>query len=266
MAGNGADRRTRLRLARQHPRPGRVRPRERTQAEPAGQPTSDPVEDPSTSRWRSFVTWWRGVDWAKWGTIAGIFVGAVGLFCTAIATYYGARVSSNELDQAKKEAADQARSQAARVTFWNDDAVDGVPQMHVMNRSPDPVSDVVVVARVGVPQNDKTTPLRPEADKFFLAIGNVAPCTDFIITADALVNENNKRVLFSEHVMALEVVFVSFDDSGGAEWVRTVKDLLKADDPSVDTEVQVDPDEITQLYLAPVSVTQAQQATSCGSA
>ncbi|MBL1085849.1 hypothetical protein JK359_28440 [Streptomyces actinomycinicus] len=175
-------------------------------------------------------------------------------------------MSSNELDQAKDEAADRARSQATRVTFWNDDAADGIPQMHVMNRSADPVSDVVVLARAGVPRTDKTTPLGPQSDKFILAIGNIAPCTDFTITADALVNKNSKQVLFSEHVVALEVVFVSFDDSGGAEWVRTVKDLLKADDPSVNATVQVEPDKIPQLFLASVRVQQPQRAASCDSA
>jgi len=63
----------------------------------------------------------------------------------AHAEYGRARVSADQLAQSREQAEEKQREQAARVSFWADGGPKGESLLHVMNRSPDPLSNLHVV-------------------------------------------------------------------------------------------------------------------------
>ncbi|MFI2300155.1 hypothetical protein ACH5AL_15130 [Actinacidiphila glaucinigra] len=68
--------------------------------------------------------------------IAGIST----LLFTGIATYYGARVSADQLEQSREDAEQKTREQATRISFWSENRKDQ-HLVHLVNRSPDPLFD-----------------------------------------------------------------------------------------------------------------------------
>lgn len=118
---NRPHRHVRLRLARQRPGPDRMRPRARDEPQ-----TQSP---------------WRRIPWTHLGAVIGALAAIGGLIFTAVATYYSAAVSSDQLQQSREDAEREERAQASRVSFWFATEASG-RRLHVMNRSPDPVTEV----------------------------------------------------------------------------------------------------------------------------
>ncbi|MGW1272790.1 hypothetical protein [Streptomyces sp. NPDC002491] len=179
---------------------------------------------------RSFVNWWRSVDWGKWGTITGIFVGATGLILTALATYYDARVASATLAQSKEDAEKEEKIQASLVNYWTDDK--GL--MHVVNRSADPVTEALIY--VSVMQADLTPNYRDPKWKFWnqsglyaVIIGTIEPCSRMSISAkDITEGFASDSAPIEEPVnSSTSIGMVSFVDSGGVTWVRTGGQIIK---------------------------------------
>ncbi|MEU0924632.1 hypothetical protein [Streptomyces malaysiensis] len=104
--------------------------------------------------------------------------GIGGVVFTGIATYYGARVSADQLEQSREDTGQKARDQAAHVAYWVDAASDGKQRLHVMNRSPDPVSQVYV-SFILMPAEWK--PGDPGKVGFALALPSVPPCSGLVI-------------------------------------------------------------------------------------
>lgn len=123
---NSADRQARSRLARRRPGPHRIRRRA------------------SGAR-----TGWRRIPWVHVGTVAGA-VAAIGtVLFTGIATYYSAKIGSDQLDQSREDAERKARSQAEQVSFYVG-GEGGAEDLHIVNRSPDPIYSPGVFFRTQV--------------------------------------------------------------------------------------------------------------------
>ncbi|QOV40195.1 hypothetical protein IM697_18410 [Streptomyces ferrugineus] len=99
------------------------------------------------------------------------------LLFTGIATYFGAMVSRDQLEQSRDDAEKEARSQASRVSTWVDYAQDGGIQLHVMNRSPDPVSelDLFFEAHNGAPDALDLNVV------YSLVLPDLPPCSDLVL-------------------------------------------------------------------------------------
>jgi hypothetical protein len=158
---------------------------------------------------------WRCIDWAKWGTIAGILVGAVGLLLTGVATFYDARVSALQLGQSRDDAEADARRQAARVASWGDLEL----RVHVVNRSPEPVSDVEVRFRAGYFQ-DAPDGIIAVREAFRLTVPYLPPCSELVVSPDQLLDG-----------AAFVPLDVTFTDSVGVKWVRMKAALERAGSP-----------------------------------
>ncbi|MDQ1018902.1 hypothetical protein [Streptomyces afghaniensis] len=95
-------RRARLRLARRGTSPARVRPRIRDD-----QPTGGAEPQPEAG---------RRISWVHIGTVVGAVAAIGSLVFTGGATYYGAVVAQQQLEQAREDN-EQRVQEAARVTF-----------------------------------------------------------------------------------------------------------------------------------------------------
>ncbi|WP_327591751.1 hypothetical protein [Streptomyces chartreusis] len=190
MTEAGGRRHAQLRLARQRRRPDRVR-----------------IRQPS-SRSR----WWNGLPWAHCGAVVAAIAAIGGLIGTAIATYYGALVSRDQLEQSRKDAEWGIREQASRVTFWVEGDI-AQDRILVMNRSPDPV----LAVSIG---------LLMDGQPYVLERVSLAPCSQAVYdakTLDVVMGDYRGRNL-GELEWAVE--YIGFTDRGGVSWKRA-SDSLK---------------------------------------
>ncbi|MET9870537.1 hypothetical protein ABZZ16_31125 [Streptomyces sp. NPDC006386] len=161
-----------------------------------------------------------------------------GLVFSAITTLYGAKVAQDQLAQSRDDSDQKKREQASRISYWKD--MDN-SRLHVMNRSPDPIQDVVVEFRVGV--LPRTAPVPPEATRvqFLVALGSLPPCSEVLferknfrwtakhddselasaphapLTADDR-DAPGFRKMTNDGLLSFSMV--KFIDRDGAEWVR----------------------------------------------
>ncbi|WP_432040438.1 hypothetical protein, partial [Streptomyces cucumeris] len=164
---NETQRHIRLRLARQRPAPTRVRARVRgDQQQPEAERAPDPVPG---------HPWWKRIPWVHIGTLIGALAAIGSLIFTGIATYFGARVSQDQLEQSREDSERDARSQAMRVSYWFEGDYTDAPVLHVMNRSPDPVNAVVVMYELDIYPADESEP--ETKANVHLIIGSLAPCS-----------------------------------------------------------------------------------------
>lgn len=141
------------------------------QPQPAGDPTPEPEQR---------KPWWQRDDWAQIGTVAAVLVGAGTLLLTAIATYYQARVSSDQLEQSHEVAVQDAREQALLVSQWSGN---GDSSFHVMNRSLDPVQDVSVAFQVQIAEDRHHQP--PSGLVVFnVKLRSLSPCSEIVFASD----------------------------------------------------------------------------------
>jgi hypothetical protein len=177
---------------------------------------------------------WRHVDWTRIGTVAGVIAGIGTLLFTGIATYFGAMVSRNQLEQSRQDAAQKARDQAARVSTWVDYSPDGDIQLHVMNRSPDPVSSVDMLFEAVIGDYEHTELLVT----YSLGLPDLPPCSDMVFDPGTWKYRRyrDKTETYPESPIAalpsadgwmrqpqpdrLDVVYLRFTDRSGKVWWR----------------------------------------------
>ncbi|MFE1987621.1 hypothetical protein [Streptomyces mirabilis] len=197
-------RRLRLRLARQRTAPTRVRARVQDDQR-------EPEPEPGQPRWKR-------IPWVHFGTAAGALAAIGGLIFTGTATYYGAAVSKDQLDQAREDAQRAAREQAMRVNYWvEQDMSKGTVILHFENRSPDPVTNLTMLySGTGL-----TTSPDDVGGVIVLA---VAPCTELSWT----LGKGLER-----HAVSLESTIVKwarFADRDGKRWERTSSGLKRTNE------------------------------------
>lgn len=184
-------RQARTRLARRRPGPGRVR-----------------VRRPPRTR-----GWWRRVDWAGASTVTAVVAGLAGILLTAVSTLFGVLVSEGELEQSREDAAREVRAQAVRVSYWTEYRTDVDGRLHVMNRSPDPVTDVNLLLEH-----------TPAGGLHVLRIPALAPCTEVITK----LGEGDLLAPGGQPADALR--WMAFRDRDGAHWQRDGSGLSRLPD------------------------------------
>ncbi|GHB38050.1 hypothetical protein GCM10010306_034840 [Streptomyces umbrinus] len=207
-------RRARLRRARHRPAPNHVRARFRE--EPPG---PEPAPGPEVSRARRVWQRIRRDNWAHIITVTGTALAAVaaigGLWAQAVASYWSQQTARDQLAQSKEESALQRRDQASKVTYWvqNPWGRRENVKIHVLNRSPDPVSGVRLMLHV----NDRPA---------FMQLSNVPPCADIVYSAPSLLlgtadTPREERPKLSDPDYRWAAEFMYFIDSNGNDWTRT---------------------------------------------
>ncbi|NJP99350.1 hypothetical protein [Streptomyces zingiberis] len=172
-----------------------------------------------------------------------------GLIFTGIATYYSAWVAQDQLEQSRDESVQKARDQASRVTFWEENSLYGkTREIHLVNRSPDPVSLIQVVIRVSGPVED---------NRLLLADRNLPPCTEIAFNAaDLIISPTAKDNSFLGDA-TWRIESLTFTDRNGRVWVRSPIFLSRKD------QVQGFNDRVTGSAL-PSKPAEVKKVSLCG--
>ncbi|MEV6408980.1 hypothetical protein AB0M58_39640 [Streptomyces bobili] len=132
----------------------------------------------------------------------------------------------------------------SKVTFWVEH-----PQgrrenvkLHVVNRSPDPVSEVQVVLRVLRGSAGAAFRQSGEEELWVLPLASLGPCAETVYLAPTMrleVVPRNHRKSLDEWPKLSDQGFwrvgsMYFVDSSGKGWVRTAEDLDERSSPPVD--------------------------------
>ncbi|MEU9153668.1 hypothetical protein AB0D59_24725 [Streptomyces sp. NPDC048417] len=180
-----------------------------------------------------------------------------GLFAQAIATYYDAEVSRDQLQQSREDSEREQETQASQVNFWVEGTTTAeVPSpafIHIVNRSPDPVSSVLIGFVVG----DDGRVMLP-----LPAFNDLLPCTELIYSAAQLevdtdegASSKGKGQRLSEVGWDLDTMY--FVDRNGIGWDRS-----RLDEPGLNHggRPTAEPDGTIGALQAP----QVKKADHCG--
>ncbi|WP_344599060.1 hypothetical protein [Streptomyces violaceusniger] len=173
------------------------------------------------------------------GTALAAVAAIGGLWAQAVASYWSQQTAKDQLSQSKEESVRQMRDQASKVTFWVEHPAgrrENV-KLHVLNRSPDPVSEVQIVLRVFrrdvAPDGEHHLPEGEEEELWVLDLANLGPCAETVYLAPKMRLEQIPR----NHIASLDewpklsdqfswkVGSMYFVDSSGRGWIRTAKGL-----------------------------------------
>jgi len=157
VASRGEEQRVRLRLARQ--RPGRVR--ERVRAE-----ESEPVRAEESVR--------KPRQWRDLTVVASLLT----VLLSIPGTVWAVLVAQDQLHQSREADTQEERAQASRVSEWIGQDAHGKWAVHVMNRSPDPITGVHLTFRRLLPAPTVA---------WAVMVSSLPPCTDMSITQNQLV-------------------------------------------------------------------------------
>ncbi|MGQ4386591.1 hypothetical protein [Streptomyces sp. SAS_270] len=181
------------------------------------------------------------------GAALGALAAIGGLVFTAVATYYSAVVSQDQLQQSREDAERERRSQAMRVSLWTEDQVANNMRLHIMNRSPDPVTDVSAgfLVRKGAWGDDSAD----EPGRYgglYVDLPNLPPCSEMIVKPESLrwhvPNGTSPRELPADARVFIE--WMGFVDRDSNRWLRQDGALLPflENVPDGVTKVEVRPD------------------------
>ncbi|MFC8835934.1 hypothetical protein ACFT8V_22495 [Streptomyces griseoincarnatus] len=161
-------------------------------------------------------------------------IAAIGtLLFTGIATYYSAEIAQEQLNQSREDAEVDRQSQATRVSFW--EQLDGVTsessdsyELHIMNRSPDPIPIyfVVIEMQVMLPDgvNSKSVLVQFENR-------SLPPCTELIMTGRHMQYHETSSGKWVK-MRGIGRVLMSFMDRNSEEWQRSEGKLSQGDELS----------------------------------
>ncbi|MGW1658431.1 hypothetical protein [Streptomyces atratus] len=173
--------------------------------------------------------------------------GVGGLVFTGIATYYGARVSADQLQQSREDSAKESRAQAATFSYW----VEGREEnwtLHVQNRSADPIPSALVAMDAGtqLEPNPRPGEVGGPVVRYVLDTTRLAPCTELVYSPKQINREiswvgrpdRGKEAMVGKVLAVAEVPYAVFTDRDGKSWRRTTKTLKPWDkDPSAGASV-----------------------------
>lgn len=215
MRDTGTHRHARLRLARQRPAPDAVRARVR-------------AEEPSPA-------WWRRVPWIGIGTVLTAIGAVGGLIFTGIATYYGALISADQLQQSREDSGKESRAHAAAVSYWAEGR-EADWTLHLQNRSPDPVpwARVAIIVSADTELSLKDPHAASDIVQYALVTTRLAPCTELIYSPkqlDKVIYVRSSRPGRPEKTTVRKVLqltaveYAIFSDRDGKVWKRTDRAL-----------------------------------------
>lgn len=171
---------------------------------------------------------------------------------TGVATYYGALVSRDQLEQSRDEIQREARDQASRVSYWTEfrhGTDKPVKRLHVMNRSPDPVTEVQSLLWT-----------RPNDGRTVLELPTLAPCSETIIDVTLWTDDSDQDAGLGRIPGSRPAArFLVFRDRDGVRWKRDEAGLSRVTDRLPLTS---GPD--THAVMLGTDGTQVKRAPSCG--
>jgi hypothetical protein len=200
-------RRARNRLARQRTAPARVRARARDD---------------------------KTIPWVAIGTALGAAAAIGGVVFTGIATYYGAKVAADQLEQSREDSEREERQQAKTFSYWMEEDRKVGLKLHIQNRSPDPIPHAMAYLYGGAevekwPSGDrvlKTAVVR-------LTTTRLAPCTKLTYAVAPFdsspvpdpASDGGRSTFNWIKFTAKRVEGVRFVDRDGKRWERTSTSL-----------------------------------------
>ncbi|MET8205878.1 hypothetical protein ABZT51_07480 [Streptomyces sp. NPDC005373] len=188
------------------------------------------------------------------GTAIGA-VGAIGgLLFTGIATYYSAVIARQQLDQSRVDSEMEARGQAERVTYWMAEGSNMTRAVHLVNRSPDAVTDVGMYFGTTY-----------KGGEYELQLPDVSlpPCTEAIYRSaemGALITRNAIGEVHLSNFTWWEVDTLAFTDRTGQRWVRTPTFLKRPEEA-----LRALPEPRTDGLVLVSEPTKVKTLESCGS-
>jgi hypothetical protein len=181
-------------------------------------------------------------------------VAAIGsLVFTGVATYYGAVVAKQQLEQSQEDSERQERDHASRVTYWDESSWwvdDKERSLHLVNRSPDPVSSVHVFISGSY-----------KDEQYFIVMQEIElpPCQELVFKATALVADlaGGEEARLAD-MPRWRTSWMIFTDSRGDNWVRG-STFLKKDETELGAGLATFTGEIW-----PSVVPQVREVEQCG--
>ncbi|MFI5800117.1 hypothetical protein [Streptomyces sp. NPDC051677] len=173
-----------------------------------------------------------------------------------MSTLYDALVSQGGLEQARQAADQETRAQALRVSYWTEYPTPYVKRLHVINSSPDPVSeaDLLLSSAEG----------RPDHVLQFPVLG---PCSETVVKEEVWAGQSGQGPPYAPGDRPPGVVrWMAFRDRDGVVWKRDGKGLSRlSDDWTVMSVGNSDAAlEITGVTEGTPGVLPVKQAPSCG--
>lgn len=162
------------------------------------------------------VPWAHGLTVT--GTVIAIVAGIAGLWFQAVATYWSQQTSRDQLQQSKEDSEREKREQATKVNFWREGEIRTSAQtIHVVNRSPDPITSVFLDLVV----------MDDHPDVYANFESAIPPCTEMVFSTSGM----QAHRYFTKGSKAVGgrwyVSDIVFGDRDGQTWKRTVSGLTK---------------------------------------
>ncbi|MET8080676.1 hypothetical protein [Streptomyces sp. NPDC005303] len=137
-----------------------------------------------------------------------------------MSTLYDALVSQGELEQAHEAADEETRSQALRVSYWTEYPTPFVKRLHVINSSPDPVSEADLLLSPA-----EAGPVH------VLQLPVLAPCSETVVTEKGWTDKEGQGPPYAPDDRPPGVVrWMVFRDRNGVIWKRDAEGLSRMPD------------------------------------
>ncbi|MEU0382245.1 hypothetical protein ABZ093_33890 [Streptomyces cyaneofuscatus] len=190
------------------------------------------------------------------GTAAGAIAAIGSLAFTGVATYYGAVIARQQLDQSKEESEQKAQDQASKVTFWeeNSDWAEKNGALHMVNRSPDPVTEASVYFRITYKGKDHL---------LLLPAYSLPPCTEMVFPMEKQKVKLGGRWATLSDMTHWDVPWMFFADSSGKSWARGLTRLAWVDEEGVEALTRATTKQDTPMV---VTEPQPKRVEPCGAA
>ncbi|MFF4138907.1 hypothetical protein ACFY1B_47620 [Streptomyces mirabilis] len=176
-----------------------------------------------------------------------------------MSTLYDALVSQGELEQARQAADQETRAQALRVSYWTEHPTPFVKRLHVINSSPDPVSEA-----------DLLLSPAEAGPNHVLELPVLAPCSETVVKEEVWAGQSGQGPAYggpgpSDRPPGV-VRWMAFRDRNGVVWKRDDKGLSRLpDDWTVISVGRGDAGmHITGVTEGDPGVLPVKQAPSCG--
>ncbi|WP_457410443.1 hypothetical protein [Streptomyces sp. TE12347] len=212
----------------------------------------------------------------KTGAVITIVASVAGLLTTGVATLTSSMVASDQLKQSKEVDEEKRREQAARVSYWVDIQPNGTSRLHLMNRSPDPISSVWMRFTAAEIRDNLV-----ETEGYFsIGVPSIPPCSDLVFASKDMRYNRRERARASadmplsepppsaewlsyKHAL-IEALETAFIDRNGVRWRRHKGLLTRIEgNPQLDLDP---PRRSWQVRRGAVLATQPQPLESCADA
>ncbi|MFJ5046380.1 hypothetical protein [Streptomyces sp. NPDC088719] len=149
---------------------------------------------------------------------------------TGIATYYSAKIASEQLQQSRDDAEKKERAQAEQVSFY----VGGGPsgrEVHIVNRSLDPIYSPKLLYSNSAYNTEHSA--SPHLGYRITGGRDVGPCSELVFDFS---DPASPDVALHPELEGPTVALASFTDRAGKRWYRTPTELTTQPDRMLHNE------------------------------